>query len=571
MVVDERYADDIARGAKRHGYLYERSLESGNRLTLQFPYLPEEELLLLPVAWLGSVLEEAGRRGVQLILRPGGSEFQGEDGIQGTLEFCRNQQLVLFEGPTVLGYPDRLRAVAEILEEQNQAFGWIEFDEQDGGASLAARLAPQVVRVHSIPPEEMVNYDPVGAVARYLRAVKERSIRCIYVRPFVRATSAGLAAVAAEAGDSSAGGYRQQLHAVNKEYFSLLAQRITDAGFSISADVPVPLDPLAWLDFLRPLFTTLAAGAAGIILFAWWFPGWPLWVWSLFLLLTGLKGLLALFNETFDLAVLLATALFFPLLGFWLAFSLYQRWAQRLPTLSPYRLLCALCGLLIASVAAAAGGLLIHGGMWDAAAILKTSQFRGVTLALAVPLLMLAAYAWQAESLQDAYDRAIHRVQDYWQRFTMLWQSPIRYGDVAFILIALGALAVVLLRSGNESPLGVLSVESWFRGSLEQWFDIRPRTKELIGHPLLVVFFLSLPWRNRISLLFALAGLLGQVSILNTFCHLHTSLLVTVERVTLGLGLGLVSGLVWGLLILLVGWAWVGLRNRPRGNLTRGD
>ena len=179
-----------------------------------------------------------------------------------------------------------------------------------------------------------------------------------------------------------------------------------------------------------------------------------------------------------------------------------------------------------------------------------------MTLALAVPVLVVAAYCWQAESLQDAYDAITRRLADYWQRFVTLWQAPIRYGDVAFIFIALGVLAIVLLRSGNESPLEVLSVETWFRGSLEQWFAVRPRTKELIGHPLLVVFLLSLPWRSRVSLLLVLGGLLGQVSILNTFCHLHTALSVTIERTLLGLGFGLVSGALWGVIALLGARLW---------------
>jgi hypothetical protein len=101
-----------------------------------------------------------------------------------------------------------------------------------------------------------------------------------------------------------------------------------------------------------------------------------------------------------------------------------------------------------------------------------------------------------------------------------------------------------------------------FRGGLEETFGLRPRTKELLGHPMLVLFFLSLPWRSRIAVLFALAGLLGQVSILNTFCHLHTPLLLTIERVGLGLLLGLATALLWGGLALLGAWLWGWLRQR---------
>jgi hypothetical protein len=121
-------------------------------------------------------------------------------------------------------------------------------------------------------------------------------------------------------------------------------------------------------------------------------------------------------------------------------------------------------------------------------------------------------------------------------------------------------LALVVLRSGNDSGLGAGSLESHLRGSLEQLFSVRPRTKELIGHPMLVLFLLSLPWRSRISGLLAIAGLLGQVSILNTFCHLHTPLAVTLHRESLGLGIGLVTSLGLGVVVLLVVHFWRRLR-----------
>jgi hypothetical protein len=534
------YRSDISAGATRHGYLRIPNTTTDDRLVVQFPNLPEEDLNLLPVAWLGDVIEKAQEEEIPLILRPGGSEFLGRDGIKRTLDFCSEQPLVLFQGPTVLGYPQALGAVASQLAKQDQTFGWVEFDEQDGGAALAAKMAPNVVRIHSIPPEEMVNYDVDSAVARMLRAVRERNIRCIYVRPFVRG---GVIS------NTSRGGFRKELTKQNKQYFRTLHEELAAAGYRTAFAPHVPPNPPSWLVQVRPLFTTLAVGAVGVMLFALWLPAWPRWVWSLFLTLTALKAVAAVFIPMVDMAVMLAAALFFPLWGFWLALTAYQRLVHERPAWHPSRLGAAILALLIASGVTILGGLLIHGGMWDAASMLKVTQFRGVTLALALPVLVLAAYCWQAETLQGAYDAATRRLADYWQRFLTLWQAPIRYGDVAFIFIALGAIAVVLLRSGNESPLEMLSIEGWFRESLEQFFSVRPRTKELIGHPLLIVFFLSLPWRNRLSVLFALAGLLGQISILNTFCHLHTPLLLTTERVLIGLALGIASGVIWGVVM----------------------
>jgi hypothetical protein len=206
----------------------------------------------------------------------------------------------------------------------------------------------------------------------------------------------------------------------------------------------------------------------------------------------------------------------------------------------------ALVSLIVSTAISATGGLLIHAGMWNARTLLHIDQYRGVTLALALPVLLVAAYVWHSESLQDAWDSGRGELAGFWQRFVELWTAPIRYGDIAVILLAVGALGIVLLRSGNEGPVGVIGAE----GSLRQWLEsalaIRPRTKELLGHPLLVLFLMSIPWRTRVSLLLALGGILGQVSVLNTFEHLHTPLLITLHRVSLGVLIGVITGALFG-------------------------
>lgn len=540
-------------GLERHGYVNYKSALLDGHLVFEVPNLPQDDLALLPIAWLDSVIANVKKQKVDLILRPGGSEFQGGNGITETLEFCTDQALMLFQGPTVLGYPNQLKLVSQQLEKNGQAFAWVEFDEQDGGATLASQLAPNVVRVHSIPPEEMVNYDAQSAVARYIRAVKERSIRCIYVRPFIRGKVLSSA---------NPGGYRKRLEQVNQFYFKSISDGLKENGFTISQNAGTPTDIPSWLELARKPFFVLAKGAVFIMLLALWFPAWPRVVWRGLLALVAVKAVAVVFLPQLMVFFLLEAAIIFPLWGFWLALLSYRKITTKLKCHAncPRRIFVAMLSLLIASAVTIVGGLLIHGAMWDENTILKIGQFRGVTLALALPVLLFAAYAWQAETLQDAYDEASLKLVGYWQRFMLLWQSPIRYGDVAFILIAVGVLGLVLLRSGNDSPLAVLSVESWFRGSLEEFFSIRPRTKELFGHPLMVVFLMSMVWRTRISLLFGIAALLAQASILNTFCHLHTPLAITIERVLLGLGLGLVSALVWGMVITLGGWLWLKLK-----------
>jgi hypothetical protein len=89
-------------------------------------------------------------------------------------------------------------------------------------------------------------------------------------------------------------------------------------------------------------------------------------------------------------------------------------------------------------------------------------------------------------------------------------------------------LFFVLERSGNLPAIPVARWEELLRERLEDWLIARPRFKEfLVGHPALML------WRREPSLvhlgLLAL-GALGQASIINTFVHLHTPLVLSLWR-----------------------------------------
>ena len=108
------------------------------------------------------------------------------------------------------------------------------------------------------------------------------------------------------------------------------------------------------------------------------------------------------------------------------------------------------------------------------------------------------------------------------------------------------ALLVALLRSGNFTVLPVPNVELELRNALENLLIVRPRFKEfLIGHPALVLWASlgTLRWRPWAVGLLAV-GMLGQVSIVNSFLHLHTPLWVTLLRTVHGLWLGLTIGMI---------------------------
>jgi hypothetical protein len=89
-------------------------------------------------------------------------------------------------------------------------------------------------------------------------------------------------------------------------------------------------------------------------------------------------------------------------------------------------------------------------------------------------------------------------------------------------------------------------LELKLRSLLDQLLIVRPRTKEfLIGHPALFLSVALAPlWGRRVSLPLLWLGTIGQVSLINTFCHIHTPLSVSLLRAFNGLWTGILLGCV---------------------------
>ena len=188
----------------------------------------------------------------------------------------------------------------------------------------------------------------------------------------------------------------------------------------------------------------------------------------------------------------------------------------------------------------AAFGYALAGGVFLAALGSNTLTigglvpFKGVLLTLALPPLLVAL-------------AGLPKDRDLRGLITAAWEHRVRLGEVALALAAVVALGVVLLRRGNTE--WVPGLELQLRAVLQDWM-VRPRFKEVFGHALAVVA-LTQPWPRWLHAGLLAFASLAEASILNTFSHYHSPLLVSLARTVNGAVVGLVLG---GLLAAAV-WA----------------
>jgi hypothetical protein len=420
--------------------------------------------------------------------------------LRGSLLFAREQgaSLLIFAGDQVLGYRAGVKAMAHNIQANAMRFGAIEFAKQAGAGNLMQAIPTHTVRVHSIGLAESLLLSPGEIIDRLERAAQERNIRALYLR----AAGADTATL--------------------REILQQLEQRLQRAGYAIRESGARPfgaLQPPVWQFALVGLGVGVLAGWA-LTLFR------RVGVWAFAPLALGVAFALLCLLPLGRKAVALAAALLFPTVGVVAMAWLAQGAAPNL--WQGARL------LLVPFAWSLMGALHIVGLLAETPFLIKADQFAGVKLAHALPLLLVLVF----------YTAWVVGRWDFWREWLT---HPVLWGQALLALVVLGAVGLMLIRTGNEAPGAVPDWELRLRALLESVMQVRPRTKEfLIGHPALVVgVWMLLTGRTRFLPLVMFLATIGQVSVVNTFCHLHSPLLVSLQRtgwgILLGVGLGLLA------------------------------
>lgn len=421
---------------------------------------------------------------------------------------------IVFQGDTILGFKGAIEDTADAFRKHDLYFGRVEFSKQKGDQNLAEKAKDRLIVVHSITQAEMPTLSEPSIVDRFQKGVRERGVRMCYLRMYYTA------------GNDIVG--------ENAKYINQIAKSIRKAGYTLA-----PAHLMGEVEAPRYVRTLAGVGvAAGIILLIGTVVELPGLIIPM-LIIIACAGLASL-GETGRKAVALLSALTFPTLAALRA----TRNTPETATAAPAALRSAMCRMFGAVLTTAAGGLLIVGLLSGRDFMLRTDQFMGVKVAHMLPVLALAllyagGVAWKSDKWAAQKDR-------FWTTLRNMGRNPVLIWQALGMIAALVIVGMMVARSGNDSGVGVSGAELRFRSILDKVLYVRPRTKEfLIGYPaLLAGIAFALRGRRQWAAPLVVVGSIGLISALNTFCHIHTPLHLSILRVLNGAVVGLVAGAV---------------------------
>ncbi len=430
--------------------------------------------------------------------------------LEGLLAAFPQIRTVSPSGEVALGYPD-LRPLAGLVAREGRSVAMVEFSRQVGAPQLNWLSFPRLLPLHSVTNEEILsrNISRFTLYERFLRAVKERSVRLLVFRPS-----------AMEAAESPFDAFVSELRH--------LASGLTASGAAVQW--PEPFAPwsgsfagalalalalvFSMLRFLQRFFFPPAKHSAddaeilpwrttprGLLLFA----GIVFASGSIIFLIPSaarVAGALA--------AVFVVTEASFLALDGW-----------RLPWL----------GILGSFLFAVAGGLAIAAFFSDPSYVLRLRSFSGVKATLFLPPLLV---------LLTDLKRRVHP-----ESLGDIFRRPPLWGEIFLLVMLLGGAALVLFRSDNVQFVPAFEVR--LREFLERVLVARPRNKEVfLGYPALLVWYFVRKadlW-PRYREVFRMGTVLGFSSAVNSFCHFHTPLYFILFRQFNGLWTGVLLGMI---------------------------
>lgn len=445
---------------------------------------------------------------------------------------------IIFDGPAVSGFADdpkekSLQTMGRLMQETNIGLSMIEIAKpQQGIRNLAQHTSYNVVRLHSIPASLISEPDDV--IDRINLAVQDRNIRIIYWNAHVLL-------------DPAMGIYKDNMEAL----INLLslpagpAQQLKKNELTLG--IAQPFAP--GMTFPNPFRLVLkAVVATGAVAWIAWMIGQFVATWAVGAFLLGLGGsaLLWLFAPQMVAPALALGASIATVTNAMCYFI--RRVAMFYEDKARQTISLAVQALVVTSGISLVGATLSVGLLDSPLYLYGIDLFRGVTVLHVMPIVLAFVYFMYVQA------------QFQWKTVVMQAYAFLQKPVTVFALCGVGVAVLLgmyyLSRTGNAGQ--TTELERIGRQLLQDVLGVRPRTKEfLLAHPAMIVALLcGATWRKGwigVGIIFIT---IGQISIVDTFAHLHTPLAVSIIRLSYGIVLGALIGGVLSVLVKGVNKRW---------------
>lgn len=449
-------------------------------------------------------MERMAAIGMQTVPQLRSWENVNDESLRAAFEEIKampNLAYMLFNDKELPGYPDSVRTIGDLLKDSDGntlvTIGSIEFSDQKGLNQLGILLNKDLIRLHTISNSEMSKFTPESALDRWMLAARERNMRSLLIR-FFDITSPATALQD------------------NLDYLEAIQTGLLNSGFQLDQPYEKPDSMNAGTGILILLGLGVMAGVM-LILLEMRMP--KLGIAALVLGTVAFAALLIISPTMARKMMALLSVITFPTLSCLLIMKPEQRSVGK--SVLALLQMCALSYI---------GAILMVGLLADVLFMLKLDQFIGVKIAHIVPVAVVpfVLYIWNTEKPLTTVKQLLDKVLDY------KWA-------VLFAVVAVAGF-IYISRTGNTTA-ELSAGEASMRNFLNDVMGVRPRSKEfLIGYPLtLVLFWLGASRKNWIL---TIPAIIGQVSLVNTYAHIHTALIMSLRRSMNGLLLGIVLGLL---------------------------
>ena len=481
--------------------------------------------------------------GFYVVARPTNYRQCTKDDIDAFFDRLDGYQVsaIVASGSQTLGAPDESQYMAQQMRQRGLTLGMIEgvtqlkFFPQDGMLDIAKANDYQSARLYSIPKDEQKKMKVNEAIDRWGTTDDERNIRFNLLKTFEK-----------PAPDMT-------LLETNMSYVAGVKNKLEAQGFTMGrAGVFASFYPEA------PLRSLVMLGvAAGIVLYlSLVIPAMKskqayilLAVLALVMVVPVLMG----HGNKIRVAAALAAANVFPAISvLWILDKIRQRVPQQGAGL--LRMIgTGVAALFVCGMISYVGAAYLSASLADTEYLLEVNIFRGIKLTFILPIVLVAIGFLQRF---DVFDGKMDDTEGFLEQFKRILDVPVKVKTLLGLFRVLVAAVVLVARSGHTMGMPVSATELKFRAFLEQAMYARPRTKEfMIGHPafLLAAMAWFRKWPTMVLFVLVMVATIGQGSMVETFAHMRSPILMSTAR---GLG-GLVLGAGVGAICMILVDMWL--------------